>query len=496
VKIRERAEQRFSGLLEFAPDGILAVDAQGRILLANRQAGDLFGYAADELAGMSVESLIPERFRGGHVQHRGDYARQPRVRPMGLGRDLSGRRKDGSEFAAEISLSSVPLEDGVVVIVTVRDVTDRRRAEQALRERERQIERLREEYVGFVSHDIRNPVSTISLHAELLLRTLEPKGLTESAESARIIGESAARISAMIRELLDVSRLESGQPELHLEATAIGDLVTRVVDRTLSAAERARIHVGRSTAAPVVCDAHRIERVVVNLLTNAIKYSPAGASIEIAIEDAGDEVRVAIGDHGPGVAPEDRERIFEKYERTRSHQGKDSLGLGLFISRLIVQAHGGRIWVESTVGEGSTFVFALPRGLAAPAAAPEGAAPERTSAAGQRLLVVDDEVAACAALARLLGEEGYLVETAHSGAEALALLPTFRPDLALLDVTMPTMTGVELMQHLREVIPDLRVVFMTGHERDSAQLRAAAQAGYVSKPIDLDLLLGEIAKLL
>jgi PAS domain S-box-containing protein len=481
VSASRDVEARFRHLVEAAPDAIVISDARGRIVTVNDQATALFGYSADELLGRDVEMLIPDSFRARHVEHRRRYAVAPAVRSMGAGRNLFGRRKDGTELPIEVSLSPVQTPEGLQVIAAVRDVTHRR-----------ELERFRDEYVGYISHDLKNPLSVITLQARLLARSLAGHGTAEEKRALGVIADSAASIDRMVRELLEMAYVESGQVELHPEPVALAPFLQSVIDRALSTSSRQRVQLEILAPATVSAESRRLERVVVNFLQNAIKYSPPETPILVRLGlDAG-QAKVSVSDHGPGVPPEERASVFEKYKRTSSAKGKEGLGLGLYISRKIVEAHGGDIGVEAGPAGGAAFYFRLPlvAGLAEPrstAKAP-AEAPER-GLRGLKVLLVDDEPNAVKALAMLLGDDGLEITAATSGEQALALAESRRPDVAVLDVQMPGMSGLVLLEHLRALHAGLPVVIMTGHlERDAGIVAARARGGvaYVGKPVDVE----------
>jgi NtrC-family two-component system sensor histidine kinase KinB len=221
--------------------------------------------------------------------------------------------------------------------------------------------------VGLVSHDLRNPLNTVGLRMQLLERLLSAGHLERpvALEMVRLAQTSLQRMTSMVDELLESTRLESGRVELSLEPVELGGFLEEVVARTVPPEERGRLTLERPPGPlrlPV--DPARLERVVVNLLTNALKYCPPDTPIGVRLEAEAGGARVSVRDQGPGISPGDVARLFEKYYRTRTARRAEGLGLGLYISRLVVEAHGGRIWVDSAPGAGSTFSLWLPGGQA------------------------------------------------------------------------------------------------------------------------------------
>jgi PAS domain S-box-containing protein len=483
------SEGRFKRLLEAAPDAILITDRAGRITIANRQATTLFGFPKDELFGKPIEMLIPERFRIQHEKHRSAYGAAPAVRPMGAGLSLSGRRKDGSEFPVEVSLSPLQGDDGMLVIAAVRDISKRH-----------ELESFRDEYLEFISHDLKNPLSIISLQARLLARQLNERKLPEEAHAVAIIAQSTAFIDELVRDLLEMAYVESEKVKLHLEPTPMAALLEAVLDRTISTIDRQRVRLEVQGPVTALVEPRRIERVVVNFIQNALKYSRAGSPIIVKLDARDETASVSVTNQGPGLSPDESEFVFEKYRRSPGARGKEGLGLGLYISRKIVEHHGGRIGVENTA-EGATFFFEVPlaRGQTASALSPPTPAPKTAAhLGGLKVLLVDDEPNAVSALKTLLTDEGIEVWGATSAEEALAVAEAKRPDVAVLDVQLPGMDGLALLQRLRERHPGLPAVIMSGymaHHAGIAKARTSLGAAYIGKPVDPDELVRTLARI-
>lgn len=367
-------------VLECVPDAIVIVDrVGGGIVYANRIAEQLFGYERNELIARPVEQLLPARFRDEHEKkHRAGYHAQPRTRPMGIGLELFGVKKGGEEFPVEISLS--PLTDGghTYAVTAIRDVTERKAIERRANLFRKAKEELRERdaFLSIASHELRTPVAALQLRLEVLHRAADRSARgplpRQHVENMGTLERLTRRISLLVTGLLDVSRSRIGPLELKTEDVDLADLAKQAIDLLREEFTRSRSQVVLDSVAPVVgrWDRLRIEQVLTNLLVNAIKFG-AGGQIEISVRGDVGSARLTVKDHGIGIAPEDQERVFGRFEKASPVDNVGGLGLGLFICRQIIEAHGGTIDVESTPGSGSTFTVELPRAAASDSAPPD-----------------------------------------------------------------------------------------------------------------------------
>ncbi len=393
ARIQIHAEGRFRRLLEAAPDAILEVDRGGHIRLINRVTEQLFGYEREELLGQPVELLIPEQLRGKHVHHRSLYWSHPTTRPMGSGLSLEGRRKDGSRFPVEISLSPVESDQTFYVTAVIRDVTERRRVEEQLRSvqekytreltaanrelglRNDEIERanrLKSEFLASMSHELRTPLHTIIGFSELLGEEL--KGPLNDNQK-RFIGhihKDSMHLLELINEILDLSKIEAGRLDLRREVfdsrAAIEDAVATI--RPRSDAKSIRLETSLDVSLAIDADPLRFKQILLNLLSNAVKFTPEGKHIHVHAELRDGFLEVAVTDTGIGIAEEDHQSIFDKFRQVgQTTQGvREGTGLGLAITKELVEQHGGRISVESKLGKGSRFRFSIPAAGTIPAA--------------------------------------------------------------------------------------------------------------------------------
>jgi PAS domain S-box-containing protein len=352
------SEAKFSGIISIAADAIISVDENQQITIFNEGAERIFGYPRIEVIGKPLEMLIPDRFRVAHRQHFARFfASQETSRTMAQRQDVFGLCKNGKEFPAEASISKVGVGGVMLFSVVLRDITERKSIDEALR----RAVTAREQVLRIVAHDLRNPLTTIMQSAALAQRGSEPERLNKRLD---IISRAAVRMDHLIQDLLDVSLIEAGQLQIEADRLSASDLVHDAVDMQtpLASSSGLDIRVDVPHDGDVLwANRERLHEVFENLIGNAIKFTEAGGHITVGATSRDGDVLFSVADTGCGIAVENLPQVFDPFWQAVPKAGNLGAGLGLPITKGIVEAHGGRIWVESSVGHGSTFFFTIPK---------------------------------------------------------------------------------------------------------------------------------------
>ncbi|GAB4241730.1 MAG: hypothetical protein Kow00121_67830 [Elainellaceae cyanobacterium] len=347
------SQARFSGILDIADDAVISVDSRQRITLFNQGAEKIFGYTAQEAIGQPLGLLLPLRFAEMHRQHVQEFGQAAsEARRMGERREIFGRRKHGEEFPAEASISKLHLKGETIFTVILRDTSDRKI-----------IERMKDEFISIVSHELRTPLTSIHGSLGMLASGLLDADSETGKRLLEIAVDSTERLIRLINDILDVERIESGKVKMVKQTCNVADLITNAANVVQAMAEKFSITLSVTPISiEVWADSDRIIQTLTNLLSNAIKFSLSGGIVWLLAEQQGEQVLFRVKDQGRGIPADKLDTIFERFQQVDASDSRnqDGTGLGLAICRNIVQQHGGQIWVESTLGEGSEFFFTLP----------------------------------------------------------------------------------------------------------------------------------------
>lgn len=355
------SEEKLRVLLSSAPDSMVVTDEDGRIVLVNDEVTNLLGYEPEELVGQTVETLLPESLRASHLKHREGYLKSPQRRPMGAGLELFARTKAGGMIPVDVSLSPVTTEEGVVVFASLRDATERRRAETALRtalareleatDHLRKLDAAKSAFLSAVSHELRTPLTSILGFTELL----QEPGLDDATKNELVdrVDANAQRLQRLLGDLLDIDRLQRGILEPHRQRVELRTLVERALGSFHLRSHPLTVTVDHQA---VWIDPGQTERVVENLMSNAVKYTPRGTPIHLSAKANGDGgATITVTDEGPGIPDDRKTSIFEEFVRLGDDAFTQGTGVGLALVDRFAKLHGGKAWVEDRPGGGACF---------------------------------------------------------------------------------------------------------------------------------------------
>lgn len=361
------SEERFRAVAETASDAIVSANSRGEVTYFNPAAEQVFGYSAREIHGKPLTHLMPDRFHDDHRQGLKRFLSTGDARLIGKTVEVAGKRKHGGEFPLELSLATWTADNHTFFTAILRDITERHQTEEKLQqalatereaaERMRELDRLKDEFLSTVSHELRTPLTAISGFAEILRGSPDHE---ERAEWLERISENASEMEAMIEQLLDYSRLEAGKVALDVRPLRVREMAQHCIELVQDATGERQMSLEISNDLEVQADERGFERILVNLLTNAAKYSPDGSAVRVAAWAENGEATVVVEDEGVGISTSEQAKVFERFYQGPGVSAKRGTGIGLSIVRRYVEMLGGRVWVKSTPGLGSTFLFKLP----------------------------------------------------------------------------------------------------------------------------------------
>lgn len=484
-------------ILETAPDAMVIVDVSGTIMFVNRQTEAMFGYASDELVGHQIEMLLPESVRETHVSHREQYASDPHLRPMGSGMELSGRRKDGSLFPVEISLSPVTSDSSKYISSAIRDVTQRKEMERELIEARKAAERANKANTAFLaaaSHDLRQPVQALSLLNGALRRTVESSLALEMVESQQ---HSLDAMTNLLNSLLDISRLDAGAVEPEFEDFTVQRLIDRLSAEFSRQASQKGLDFSANDCDTVVrSDPNLVGEIIQNFVSNAIRYTESG-DVKLSCHEQNGHLCIDVTDTGIGIEPEHIEAVFNEFHQIKAPgSNKEGFGLGLAIVKRLAELLDHEVKVDSQPGSGSTFSICMPVVKAHDeTAAPDHDAPaDKLANVSGLIILVEDDVKVANAWGLLLEAEGFRVATAASTLEATAVAKHLDtpPDLIISDFhLLDGSTGVETVASIREEFGKNIPAFIVSGDTSKLvqEAKLTSNCGLMNKPVNTNRLL-------
>jgi PAS domain S-box-containing protein len=340
-------------VIEVCPVGVVIVEPLGKIVLANGEMERMFGYAHDELIGKTVDILVPTNLRAQHARHRSQFAAHPEIR-MAKSRNLSGRRKDGTEFPVEVGLNPIVTRDGAMVLGVIADISHQRR-----------IEALKDEFVATVSHELRTPLTSIAGALGLLVGNAGGALPSSAVRLLTIAYTNSQRLVRLVNSILAMEKIESGKVVFALKRVGVQSLVKQAIEANQAFADAFGVRLrldAASTSGDINADPDWLVQIVTNLLSNAIKFSPPGEEVVVATEMRGQAIRISVRDHGHGIPDAFKPHIFEKFAQADASDARQQggTGLGLSIVKQVVARLGGKVGFDDAPGGGAIFHVELP----------------------------------------------------------------------------------------------------------------------------------------
>lgn len=470
-------------------DGVIVNDIRGTVTLVNRAAGRLLHADARALVGMPVRQLFQSLSSTGRLTIL-DALERLESDPYSY-RDGEGITETILEVGLQViqaHLSPVLTEEGefVGIVTVLRDIT-----------REVEAERAKSDFVTNVSHELRTPLTSIVGYTSFLLNhAVGP--LTEQQENfVRVVHSNGQRLVTLVNDILDASRIESGRLELDIQPVQLDVVAREVIEMFKPQSDQKRLELTLKTTPPVrpvLGDSMRLAQVITNLVSNACRYTPTGGQVTVSVASHDDSVRVDVQDTGIGIEPDDQIKIFQRFYRVSSAAAFESngTGLGLPITKMLVEMHGGRLWVDSTIGQGSTFTFVLP----AQTLSVEEEPPASAAAGSGQVLIVEGDPNLARTISLHLQREGFATKVASSGSEALEMAQHSPIDLITLDMILPDLGGMEVLRRLKsgEQTRTVPVVIISILRDDQAGTESSFELG--SRPFALEKLVENVRRTL
>lgn len=523
------AEEKFRGLLETAPDAIVIVNEEGLIQLVNKKAEIIFGYQRLEMIHEKIEMLLPFRLLETHVQHRTGYLADPSSRPMGRGLDLYGRRKDGTEFPIDISLSPLQTESGTLVSSAIRDITERRTLEieqknllEKFKEVQIELEQAvaiadkantsKTQFLANMSHEIRTPLGAILGFLDLLKN---PHSTPAEKNNYMVIVErNSQQLLSLIDDILDLSKVESGKMSIENFEFSFSDMLAEFTSHIMFKAQDKGIDFKfnvDSLIPDIICsDPVRLRQILSNIVGNALKFTEKG-SVELSISYSDPVLSFKVFDTGVGITSDQAQRLFQPFIQANASTTRKfgGTGLGLILSRRLAEALGGKLELSASLeGAGSTFLIEVnsPLLLSAklvgkdklsvitskvvPCTSKKG-----LKLLGLKVLLVEDSADNQKLISMYLSTEGASIQAASDGASGVQMALDQDYDVILMDIQMPILDGHEATRKLRQLGYNKPIVALTAHAMKEERLKCVESgfSDFLTKPLQKDLLISVLA---
>ena len=515
---QNKSEEKYRRVLELAPDGIVVIGSDRKIQIVNVQTEKLFGFTRDEMIGKEVEMLMPDRFRQDHTEHERKFIEKQKPREMGVGKELFGKRKDGTEFPIEISLSPIQSgEEGTIVLATIRDITERKKIKNELIEAKIKAEsatkiaedalKSKQQFLANMSHEIRTPMTAIIGFTKVLLKTDLSSKQNEYLQAIKTSGDA---LLVLINDILDLAKVDAGKIafeqvpfKMDLFLSNMFHLFEiKIQEKNLALVKE----YDSKIPAVLVGDSIRLQQIFLNLMSNALKFTTKGkitVSVRLVNEDKEKAtIEFSVTDSGIGIAEENLENIFESFQQATSSTSRifGGTGLGLAIVKQLVEKQGGTIGIKSKINEGSTFIFTLSFQKTQSEIELESKELVLDNEIKDiKVLVVEDVKLNQLLMKVILDEFKFKYDIADNGKIAIEKLQTDLYDIILMDLQMPIMDGFETTEHIRKKMNSkIPIIALTADvtTMDLAKCNAIGMNDYTAKPIDENILYKKIVDIL
>ncbi len=510
-QLRHASKSTLNQVIESAPNGLLMVDQDGKIVLCNAQIELLFGYCRADLLFQKIEILVPERFSQMHPAHRAGYFGNPETRQMGAGRELTGLHKNGTEFPVEIGLNPIQTKDGQFVLASIVDITERKKVATDLAQAKQSAEEAsfaKSSFLANMSHEIRTPLGAVLGFAELVV---DPK--IQPAEKAIFISaikRNGELLSNIINDILDLSKIEAGKMQVVTQDVALSEVLTdtKTLLDLLASEKGIALSVSIEASVPEIIntDPLRLRQILINIIGNAIKFTSKGTvrvNVQKDLPEHGSNfLRFVIKDTGRGIGVDQVDKLFAPFSQAdvtskRNHGGT---GLGLVLSKRFARLLGGDVVLtETQLGKGSTFTVMIDPGpvrshkfkVSEEEAPVDGFQGEELRLKGIRILLAEDSSDNQILVSSLLKLAGATVEIVSNGREAIEKIKLNPYDILLMDLQMPVMDGFEATKELRKDGYLGKIVALTAHTLSDSR-EHCLQNGFdehIGKPVKRDVLI-------
>lgn len=473
-------ENRIRAIVDTVVDGIVTIDNMGLVQTFNPAAERIFGFLAEEVISHNVKMLMPDSYAVEHDGYLHNYISTGNKKIIGIGREVVGKRKDGSTFSMDLSVSEMEINGERMFTGIVRDITERKK-----------VERMKSEFISTVSHELRTPLTSIRGALGLVLGKAADQLPPKMLKMLEMANRNSERLTLLINDILDLEKIESGRLEFEFKAFDLVALAQQAVADNEGYATQHHVSLVLKTEleqAPVMGDAHRLLQVFSNLISNAVKYSPENDSVEISVTYYESGFGVAVRDNGLGIPEEFRSSIFQRFAQADSSdtREKGGTGLGLSITKAIIERHEGHINYESEQGKGTIFYFDLPL-------AQEATRESSEVKTGARVLICEDNADVAEILAEMLKSVNMQSDIAASAVAARSLLAKNNYRLMLLDLNLPDLDGLQFLKELRALpaTMELPIIVVSGRATEGrAEFSgdAVMVVDWIQKPVDREQL--------